>query len=227
MKIASRQSLIRIITVLAIIVVVVFIGVKTRSMNPNAVAGEINDTIMLFNGKDLDNWQIVLKDSLAPADSTFRVKDGVIFSSGEPFGYARTKKSYSDYNLTVEWRWPMEAGNSGVFIHVNEDKVFPDCLECQLYHDHAGDFIAMGGTDFNERTDKSSKAVDKMHASAEKPAGEWNRYDIHVQGDSLTVYVNGVLQNVASGMNRTRGWIALQSEGAPVEFRNVMLIRKH
>jgi hypothetical protein len=63
-----------------------------------------------------------------------------------------------------------------------------------------------------------------MNSSSEKPAGEWNLYDIRVQNDSVSIYVNGVLQNIASGMNLTKGYIALQSEGGPVLFRNVRLI---
>ncbi|MFR6633865.1 MAG: family 16 glycoside hydrolase [Alistipes onderdonkii] len=42
------------------------------------------------------------------------------------------------------------------------------------------------------------------------------------QGDRMAVYINGVLQNECSGTNRT-GYIALQSEGGTLEFRNVYL----
>ncbi len=226
MKITERQSIIRILIVLVIIAIIVLISVKTEKGKRNSEIANVTDTIALFNGNDLNNWQIVLKDSLAAPDSTFFVKDGMICTTGEPFGYVRTKEKYSNYNLLVEWRWPKDAGNSGVFLHVNEDKVFPECLECQLYHGNAGDFIAMGRLDFTEHLDKTNMAVNKLHDSSENPSGEWNLYDIRVSGDSVTVYVNGVLQNTASALNRTSGWIALQSEGAPVEFRNIRLIRK-
>ncbi|HYW95647.1 MAG TPA: DUF1080 domain-containing protein [Bacteroidales bacterium] len=226
MKITSRQSILRVLIVLAIIAVVIVISVKTEKAKQLNLPATAVDTVALFNGHDLQNWHIVLKDSLAPADSTFFVKDGMIYCTGKPFGYIRTTDKFTDFNLHVEWRWPGDAGNSGVFLFVNQDKVFPDCLECQLFHDHAGDFIAMGKTDFTQRSDKTNKVVDKMRESSENPTGEWNIYDIRVQGDSVSVYVNGVLQNVASGLNRSGGWIALQSEGAPIEFRNVTLIKK-
>ncbi len=215
---------IRALTLPAIIAVVVFSGTGITGCLSHA--GVKNDTISLFNGHDLNDWVIVLKDSLAPPDSTFFVSDGVIRSTGTPFGYVRTKDKYANYHLSLEWRWPQDPGNSGVFLHVNNDKVFPECLECQLFHDHAGDFIAMGDLDFSQRIDKNSKVVNKLHESSEKPTGEWNRYDIRVMGDSVSISVNGVLQNVASHLNRTSGWIALQSEGAGVEFRNVNLVRE-
>ncbi len=225
MKITSKKSIISVVFVLVIILVVVVISNRSEKSKSFAESRSGADTISLFNGHDLSNWKIVLKDSLAPPDSTFFVKDGLIYCTGNPYGYIRTLKKYADYRLLVDWRWPEEAGNSGVFLFVNEDKVFPEALECQLFHGHAGDFIAMGGLDFSERTDKSKKNVPKYGDSSEKPTGQWNQYDIRVQGDSVSVYVNNTLQNVATDLNRTNGWIGLQSEGAPIEFRNIRLIK--
>lgn len=39
------------------------------------------------------------------------------------------------------------------------------------------------------------KSVKKMADSSEKPDGEWNSVEIVVKGDTVTVSVNGVLQN--------------------------------
>jgi hypothetical protein len=89
----------------------------------------------------------------------------------------------------------------------------------------AGDFVCFPGFDFTEHVDKDKWAVAKMEEPSEKPAGEWNRYDIRVEGDSVSIYVNDVLQNVATNTNYTEGYIALQSEGAPLQFRNVYLIK--
>ena len=160
----------------------------------------------LFNGKDLAGWVCVV-DSLGdvPAGEVFTVRDGNIRIAGQPFGYMRTARQYGDYRLHAEWRWIGEATNSGIFQRVQEgDKVWPQGIECQLMAGRAGDLVLLGD------------------AGCEKPAGEWNEAEIVCQGDRMAVYINGVLQNECSGTNRT-GYIALQSEGGTLEFRNVYL----
>ena len=225
MKISKRESLTRIIIVLLIIIIIVGISVITEKRSGNE-GKHSNDTILLFNGEDLNDWEIVLKtDSIYP-ENTFYVQDESIFSTGQPYGYIRTKEKYSDYQLLVEWRWPEEPGNSGVFLHINEDKIWPVCLECQLKSGSAGDFVAFPGFTFNEHLDKDKWSVQKFNDTHEKLAGEWNQYDIRVNGDSVSIYVNGLLQNTATGTTLQEGFIALQSEGAPIQFRNVMLIKK-
>ena len=81
---------------------------KSKSKNPDQT-----ENIQLFNGKDLTNWVFYLKDKTVDPATVFTVQNGVIHISGNPFGYMRTKDTYSDYRLHVEWRWPSEATNSG------------------------------------------------------------------------------------------------------------------
>jgi len=181
-------------------------------------------TTGLFNGKDLSNWVFQLKDPAVDPAGVFTVKDGVIRITGNPFGYMRTKEQYSDYKLHLEWRWPVEATNSGVFIHTQEpDAIWPACIECQLMAGNAGDFICMGGTDMNERSDKSKIVVAKKSASNEKAIGEWNTMEVFCKGSSIEVYVNGLLQNKATGVTLSKGSICMQSEGKDIEFRNIFI----
>ena len=63
----------------------------------------------------------------------------------------------------------------------------------------------------------------KEHPSNEKPAGQWNSYDIVCDGGKVTLYVNGLLQNEGIDANPSYGPICLQSEGSPIEFRNIYL----
>ncbi|MCX6333221.1 MAG: DUF1080 domain-containing protein [Bacteroidia bacterium] len=185
------------------------------------------EIIKLFTGKDLNNWAFNLKDPSVDPARVFYVKDGMIHITGNPFGYMRTKEAYSDYVLHVEWRWPSEATNSGVFIHAQlPDTIWPKCIECQLAAGNAGDFICANGSNMNERTDKSKKSVKKAAASSEKPIGEWNVMEVTCTTYTFIVYVNGVLQNKATGVSLTSGHICLQSEGKDIEFRNVFLTRR-
>lgn len=181
-------------------------------------------SIILFNGKDLSNWTFKLKDPAVDPSEVFTVQNGVIHITGSPFGYMRTKESYSDYKLHVEWRWPVEPTNSGVFVHGQQpDTIWLRCIECQLQAGNAGDFVCMNGADMNERTNKSKLSVKKMTASSEKPAGEWNTMEVVCKTNTIEVSVNGVLQNKATNVNINKGSICLQSEGKDIEFRNVYL----
>jgi hypothetical protein len=197
---------------------VVSVGQSTAKANMN------NDKIWLFNGKDLGNWVFFLKDKAVDPKTVFTVKNGNINISGNPFGYMRTRESYSDYKLHVEWRWPSEATNSGVFVHAAPpDSIWLKCVECQLKAGSAGDFVCMSGTDMNERTDKKNIVVKKMASSSEKPAGEWNTMEVTCSGNTIEVVVNGALQNKGTNVNVSKGSICLQSEGKDIEFRNVFL----
>jgi hypothetical protein len=63
-----------------------------------------------------------------------------------------------------------------------------------------------------------------MHPSNENPVGRWNDYEIYVSGGDLRIFVNRLLQNTATECAEVPGKICLQAEGAPMEFRNIVLI---
>lgn len=179
--------------------------------------------IELFNGKDLEGWIGYLDDSSLDTGTEFTVKNGVIHLSGK-LGYIHTEKTYSDYKLEVEWRWPEVATNSGIFQRVQpEYQALPESYECQLKAGSAGDLIAMAGASTAETIASGNIVMAKMKPSNEKPVGEWNKAEITCKGGDITVVINGEIQNQATGASLTEGYIGLQSEGEAVEFRNVKL----
>ena len=185
-----------------------------------------NKKVELFNGKDLTNWVFKLKDPSIDPATVFLVNNGIIHITGNPFGYMRTKETFSDYKLHVEWHWPSEATNSGVFVHAQPpDSIWLRCVECQLKAGNAGDFVCMNGADMDQRTDKSKPFVNKLAPSSEKPNDEWNTMEVICKSNTIEVYVNGVLQNKGTNVNLSKGSICLQSEGKDIEFRNVFLTR--
>ena len=189
--------------------------------------------IELFNGQDLDNWNIVVGSEDGEPKDLFYVEDGVMNTLGDPFGYIRTKQSYSNFKLHLEWRWTEEPSNSGVFLNVQgKEIVFPHCVEAQLMHGKAGDIVLMrkgasitikDSTYMVTSEEKPYLGIPKFEDSSEKPAGEWNTYDITSLDVTLELHVNGVLQNSGTDMTLTEGNIALQSEGGPIQFRNIYL----
>lgn len=182
----------------------------------------------LFNGKDLSGWTTYLdpKKGAKPED-VWSIEDGVIKCKGHVPGYLLTDKEYGDYVLRVQWRWPgPKGGNSGVFVHVvGQDQIWPKGVEAQLAADHAGDFWLVGeyklDVDKAKQDPKVSRHYFRTKDGVEKPLGEWNQYEIVCEGGTVTLKVNGETVNVGTGAEIPKGKILLQSEGTPIEFRNI------
>lgn len=194
-----------------------------------------DEKIQLFNGENLDNWTVFLPDTVEQA-SVFRVQDEKIFVGGIPNGYIKTMDQYNNYELHLEWRWLSEPKNSGVLLHATgEDMLWPNCIEAQLKAGNAGDFVLIGkgvgltvnGTDYLVESEENRfKVAQKFEESSENPPGEWNTYDISVNESGIELLVNGVLQNKCSAPTKNNGHICIQSEGGPMEFRNIYLVKK-
>jgi len=179
-----------------------------------------------FTEKDASNWIYVIKDkNLKPMD-VFTMKDGILLISGMSSGYLRTNETYSDYILKLEWRWTKTLGNSGVLVHIQpKDTIWPVCYQVQQKADAAGDIICMNGLWAKECTDSVKFTVNKMKPSNEKPLGEWNTMEITCKNNTITVFVNGELQNKVSGLTVNKGFVGFQNEGKPLEFKNVSILK--
>ena len=176
--------------------------------------------IELFNGKDLTGW-VAHSKSNVPAAQVWSVQDGLLKCVGKPNGYLRTEKSYTNYKVTVAWRFA-KAGNTGVLVHMNgPEKVWPLCVVCQGMHNAQGDMYYWSGAKCKELT-KGVK-VPRKGADAEKKVGEWNIYQVVCANDTLTIIVNGQEMNRTSGCVPSTGKIGLQSEGAQLEVRRITL----
>ena len=178
----------------------------------------------LFNGPDLTGWVgFVDPASGVPASEVYSVKDGNIHVAGQPFGYLRTAEKYGDYKLHIEWRWIGEGTNSGIFHRVQDgDKIWPNAIECQLCSGRAGDYVMLGGSKISDIECVGEFPVKDRNGDFEKPVGEWNEAAIICKDTRITVYINGTLLHECT-TSTTSGYIALQSEGGPLEFRNVYL----
>ena len=184
------------------------------------------DRTELFNGSDLKGWECFVDPSSgADPSAVYGVEDGVIRIQGQPFGYMRTEKKYGDCTLHAEWRWVGEATNSGLFIRVQDgDRLWPNAIECQLCSGKAGDFVMLGGSKIQEIECVEEFPVKERIGNYENPAGEWNVAEVVCEGNKITVYINGKLQNECT-CDSTEGYIALQSEGGPLEFRNIYITK--
>lgn len=187
-----------------------------------AAEPEKGETVRLFNGNDFDGWFMWSEEEDSDPADVWLVKDGTIWCTGEAQGFLRTAEKYGNYKLTLEWRWAGGPGNSGVLLHMtDEEKVWPLSMEAQVMHGKAGDLIGMGC-----RFTKDGESVrysPRADETIEKEPGEWNSYEIVCHQDTMELNVNGKTQNKGAGIPLKEGYIGFQSEGAPIQFRNIEL----
>jgi hypothetical protein len=196
----------------------------------------------LFNGTDLSGWHVDVPamDTSTSVQSPFFVRDGVLVSAGIPQGHLITDEPFSNYRLEVEYRFPSTPGNSGVLIHASTPRalygMFPKSIEVQGMHENAGDFWCIVEDieveDMEARrgpreewgiTEGKARRIRNLTDGSENPPGEWNTMVIEAVDRSVRVWVNGDLVNDGFNATADRGRIALQAEGAEVEFRRVDL----
>jgi hypothetical protein len=196
----------------------------------------------LFNGKNLSGWHadVPMKDSLPDAPASFVVRNGLLVSLGEPRGHLITDEVFENYRLEVEYRFAGEPGNCGVLVHASTPrflyKMFPKSIEVQMEHQNAGDFWVIGEditvpdmekyrgpkSDWGS-TEGKARQIRNLTDNSEKPLGEWNRMVVECVGNQIKVWVNGDLVNYGYDTTVQKGQIAIQAEGAEVEFRKIEL----
>ncbi len=200
------------------------------------------ESTRLFNGRDLAGWHIDVPaaDSNVRLRAPFVVRNGLLVSLGEPRGHLITDSIYRDYRLEIEYRFAASPGNAGVLVHASTPRalygMFPRSLEVQMEHGNAGDFWCIlediRVPDMERRrgppadwgtTEGKARRIRNLTDNSEKPHGEWNTMVIEAVGRSVRVWVNGDLVNDGADATVDRGRIALQAEGAEVEFRNLAL----
>jgi hypothetical protein len=198
--------------------------------------------IALFNGKDLSNWEMDVPDRDTKPDlsPSFIVRNAMLVSLGNPKGHLVTKEAYKDYRLEAEYRFPGKPGNCGVLVHASRPralyKMFPQSIEVQMNSGDAGDFWVIREDievpDMEKRRPRKpgekwggaegdARRILNLTDGSEKPLGDWNTMVIEARGRSITVWVNGNLVNNGVNASVDQGKIAIQAEGAEVEFRKL------
>jgi hypothetical protein len=188
----------------------------------------------LFDGKSFTGWTFEMKDDVAP-ESIWTIKEGTIVVNGQGNapGVLRTKKTYTDYELQFDWRFPGKPGNSGCLIHASAPKqisIWPKSIEVQLMSENAGDFWLIGeNIEVPEeqmapsKKGKPSRRRLNLTDNSEKPVGEWNTMHIIAKDSKVEVYVNDELVNKGWNGSVNAGAICLQAEKADIQFRNILI----
>lgn len=182
---------------------------------------------------------------------TWSWKDGMLICTGKPIGVMRTRQKFTNFELVLQWRHLRSAGNSGVFAWVPEEALTdlkPDSLpkygiEVQAL-DHGfleqfekknptrkadwfttnGDIFAVGNSKLNPfppLSPNGSRSFPRKNLS--KGVGQWNHYYVRAINGEIRLWVNG--EEVSGGNNadpRT-GYLCMESEGSPIEFKGIRI----
>jgi hypothetical protein len=182
--------------------------------------------------------------------NTWQEKDGTIYCTGKPVGVTRSKKTYENFELVAEWRHMKPAGNSGIFLWA-PDASFTGLKPGQLprggievqvldleyetrYEKKNGkksDWFTSHGDVFPVGTSKMkpfapvSKNGRRSFPSKRLTLGveKWNHYYVRAINGEVRLWVNGEEVSGGSNCQPAAGFMALESEGSPVEFRNLRI----
>ena len=139
----------------------------------------------LFDGKTMDAWRGYQSKSLA---SGWRVVDGTMAKDGSA-GDLISREKFANFELELEWKLAAK-GNAGIFYRGSEaeKKIYLTAPEYQLLDD-------AGAPDATSRLTSAGAAyaIYPSPAGLEKPAGEWNRTRIVVNGAHVEHWLNGKL----------------------------------
>jgi hypothetical protein len=205
--------------------------------------------VPIFDGKTLRGWDV--KEG---HEGHWVARDGIIDYDGKAESKARPDKDlwttdeYGDFTLCAEWRVPakptmkphpivlpngdfdldadgqrktiprLDAGDSGIYVR--------GAMDAQI--NIWSQWLGSGEINVYRKNKSLPDELRKRYfptQRADKPFGEWNRFLITMQGDRITIVLNGktVLDNVPLPGVPARGAIGLQHHGDRIQFRNLLV----
>ena len=180
---------------------------------------------------------------------TWAWTNGMVHCTGKPIGVIRTKKLHTNFELVAQWRHLQSGGNSGIFVWATPDSIkaleegkgrLPTGIEVQIL-DHGykeqyekqsgkkadwfttnGDVFPSGSTTmepFPPVSPNGKRSFPSKNLS--KGVGEWNHYYVRCINGEIRLWVNGEEVSGGTNIRPATGYLCLESEGAPVEFRQL------
>jgi len=185
-----------------------------------------------------NDWYAYIKTSsekLEPA-KVYEFSDGMIRMHGENIGYLMSKKSYSNFELTLDYRWNMDEQykgkgkkNSGVMYNIptnSPDKIWPKGIQFQIKENTTGDFVFLDQVTAKvngKLVEAGASVTSPKFLENEKPYGEWNSIVIKSFNGKITQFLNGKLVNKGTEATSVEGRISLNYEGSPIDFKNIRI----
>jgi len=181
---------------------------------------------------------------------TWTWKDGHVHCTGKPVGVTRSEKQFTNFELVAQWKHLKSGGNSGIFVWASPEALKglkpnslpPGGIEVQvLDHGYAeqfekdngkkpdwfttnGDVFPVGTSKMTPFPPVSPKGVRSFpRKNLSKGVGEWNHYYVRAINGEVRLWVNGEEVSGGTDCEPRTGYLCLESEGAPVEFKNLRI----
>jgi 3-keto-disaccharide hydrolase len=184
-------------------------------------------------------------------DDTWRWEGGHGWCSGHPTGVIRYREPLTNFELSCEWMHKTKGGNSGVFVWANPRSILdltqgkgrlPQGIEVQVldlgyreiyeaqfkkpadWFTCHGDIFPVGPVKMKPFPPVSPDGS-RSFPSKETTLGfnHWNHYYVRAIGGEVRLWVNGEEVSGGNGISPASGFLCLESEGAPIEFKNIRL----
>jgi hypothetical protein len=174
----------------------------------SAHAAEDNWIALIDGANGMENFNIVGNANWSATDGTIQATEG-------PGGsFLVTKESYGDFMLRVEF-WVSDDANSGIYMRCQDANTITDrsCYEANIFDQRPDLTFGTGGI----------VHIAPVAEPFPKAGGQWNTYEIMLQGEHLMVTLNGVETAHAMDSQFASGPIALQWARGTVRFRSVQI----
>jgi len=181
----------------------------------------------LFDGQTLNGWT-----NVNCATATWTVQNGLIHCTGFPTGILRTNKMYENFILELEWRHLKPFGNAGVFVWSDpitaKGQPYSRAVEIQVmdgaegtWYTSDGDIFAIHGSsmEYVNSRNGNSRSFPTEYRANDSPL--WNHYRIECRDGAISLAVNGKVVTTGTNTIPRKGFICPESEGSPVDFRNI------
>ena len=229
-------------------IIVAFIPLATLHAADEPAAGA---AVRAFIDDEAPGWRALSEADFTKvnsADETWSWKDGVLYCTGQPVSVQRTSQQFGNFEIVVEWMHEKPAGNSGVFVWTTPESIekltatgkpgLPHGVEVQvLDHGYTDRVKASGGktdwfgtngdvfpvgvkmTPFPPLSPDGSRSFPRKHLA--KGHGQWNHYYIRAINGEVRLWVNGEEVSGGTGIEPAKGYLCLESEGSPIQFRRL------
>lgn len=221
------------------------------SLAGDVIADEPAATAARIDGQG-PGWVALNKDDFVQvnsADDTWTFKKDLIQCTGQPVSVMKTAQQYTNFELVCEWRHLKSAGNSGIFVWTIPESLdrlkgpgLPHGIEVQVldlgYKDRYeqggkrkadwftchGDVFPVGAstmTPFAPIAPNGKRSFPSKELS--KGVNQWNHYYVRAINGEVRLWVNGEEVSGGSNCKPATGYLCLESEGSPVEFRRLRI----